>query len=244
MYELDNEKDVPIYNPWDPHNWSTACQFNLTFSVILFLDLGIGRAFGFHSTNGGYLWNIFSGYELTNYLFPLVTYCTILALSPVLNTDIDDSPFFGAILVKILLFLGSAQFTLIGIIAEFILDLGYSVLIVTVLIFNILFAMEQPSHHSLLMVLGIALFVIQLVLDVAISGWCIGYVWIILILGGLALAIFLIRQKKTLIGSVLSITLLVLNNYILPMGINSLGVGSLIILASAILLLISNILGV
>jgi hypothetical protein len=60
-------------------------------------------------------------------------------------------------------------------------------------------------------------------------------------LGGLGFGIFLIFRKRIFSGALILIILLILNNYILPYGIDSLGAGSLILLASSILLLISNL---
>lgn len=243
MYEL-GDKDIYKYHPWDPRNWSSASQFNVIFSIILLIDSILGFILALTPERAGYIWSFTSGTGIFELFFPIIVTLAILAISPVLNRDIDESPFFGAILIKIFLFLGSAQFTLLGIIGEFILDLGCSILIVTVLVFNILFDMDQPFNYINLMLLGLGFFVMQFILDIILLGWEISYAWILLILGGLAITILLLHQKKRLIGSILAIVLLILNNYILPMGISSLGVGSLILLSSSILLLISNIPGV
>ena len=129
------------YNPFDPRNWTLFCLVNVVTCGFLLVDWLIGLLRLLNPISRSYLSGLFKHEIFFLFILPIITISVIASFSLFLNRDVDGIPFFFAIIIKRLLYLGYNQFSLIGKIAQTICDVSFSIVIIYVFVFIIVFEM-------------------------------------------------------------------------------------------------------
>ena len=233
-----------IYNPLNPLNWSLFRQVTVAISIVLFIDWILGFSIASEKINYSYLAEIFPD----NYFFitflPLLTIIGVIGLSSLQTKEFFDMSFYSAVFIKVLLHLGSTQFTLLGHYAGFALDTICSAVIIAILVFNIILEVSEPIDYADMLSIGGILISFHLFLNYLSSQtldqrlettWGLFYLLIIMI------SIDLIIKKHVYFGAVLLLGIGILNNYILPFGLSGFEAGSEIILFIGLFLFIHPI---
>lgn len=228
------------YSVFNPLHWTSIAKANFILSLLLLADLIIGLHLGLDPLNSSYFTRTISANVIFEYFIPL-TFCLIfLAFTLLLNEEIDDYPYFGVVLVKIMLYLGGIQFTLLGYIAEFILDLACSIIIIGVLVFAIVFDTKQPLNKIQAILLGIFLLLIHTLINIIFLGFRINEIWAIIFIVLVSVGAFLIHKNISFIPAIVILILVIVNNYFIAFGINGVGAGTLILLVASIMIMIRD----
>jgi len=227
------------YNPWDPRNWNLFAQLNFILALLLISDWTLGMLLGYGPTHFSYFARIFQGVEIFEYYFPLIFYVGILLLTPFLDRELEETPFYGAILIKILLFMFACQYTLLGEIARFLLGLACSVVIVVVLVFSVVLEVRMSLDYVQVIGMGIFFLAVHWILNLIFYGFRANEWWAILLISVSILGMLILRFDKIRLGGLILLILFVLNNYIVPFELSGLDVGAFLIFTCAILVIIA-----
>lgn len=215
-------------------NWSLFCKINLICSIILIADWAIGISSGDAVLKHSFLTSIYPDAYLRNAV-PLISFIVILSITPLLNKEINGSPFFLAVFITIVLYLGGSQYTALGIAAQFSLKLTCSIIISIILFMIVLLRIEQPV--SPLQLLTGAFFI--LLADILIryfsgSGgtgpWAPAYLTVILS------GIFIIKRRHLFTGAAIIFIIALLNNYLIKTPVTGFDTGANILKTSALLI--------
>jgi len=214
------------YNPLNPLNWTLLTIINVSCCIILFIDWLLGFNVPIDSINTSFLTNITGNNEFFLRVFPIFSLIFVLLISPWLNREIDDSPFYGVILIRVILYLGSCQYTFLGEIGEFVLTLTCSVVIVTVLVFMTFFSIEDPVNHVQGMLIALILLFVNFLVNLIVFGWRIEETWASLYIVISIIGIFLIHKDYIIIGALPIFIMAIFNDYIITFDINGFDVGA------------------
>ncbi len=230
------------YNPMDPRNWRLFCAINILTSILLVIDWLLGITFSEDPISFSFLARTFTENEIFLKTLPLIIALTILSLSPFLNEQIDGAPFFGAITIKFLLYLGSCQYTIVGRIGETVLDTSCTVLIVWVFVYMTILELPNPLNYVQAFLIGFCFLIMHLITNILLFGWMVdetwGLIFVLTSLGGL----FLIYKDKLLVGALIIFVMTILNDYILPYTLSGYDVGQEILTFLSLLLIIHSFL--
>jgi hypothetical protein len=219
------------YNPLNPLNWSILTQISVIISIVLIIDWILGFNVPVSSIERlSFLAKISGNNEFFVRVFPLISIIIVLIITPMLNKEIDDTPFYGVILIKINLYLGYCQYTLLGNYGEFILTLTCSVVIVVVLVFMTFFEIDEPVNHVQAMLIALIILVANFLVNILVYsptyGWRIHETWaliyILISFGG----ILLIHKKYELLGALPILIIALLNDYVVDFAINGFDAGA------------------
>lgn len=228
------------YSVFNPLHWTSIAKGNFILSLLLLVDLIIGLNLVLEPLNSSYFTRNVNDGAIYEFLIPLFSYVIFLLFSIVLNEDIDDYPYFGVVAVKSMLYLGGIQFTILGYIAEFILDLICSIIIIGVLVFAIVFDTKQPLNSIQAILLGIFLLLIHTLINIIFLGFRINEIWAIIFILLVSVGAFLIHKNISFIPAIVILILVIVNNYFIAFGINGVGAGTLILLGASIMIMIRD----
>ncbi|MHA1342893.1 MAG: hypothetical protein ACTSQG_02830, partial [Promethearchaeota archaeon] len=207
------------------------------------IDLIIGFYIENKPINYSFLANIFPDNNFFIGILSLIVVLIIILLTPFLNEEIDENPFFVAIIIKIILYLGSSQYTFLGRVGEIILNLSCTVVIVIVLVFITIIELEEPINYIQVLLLGIILLTINFILNIFYYGWRIEETWaIIFIFFSLGSILLMKNQKLFIVGVSIIFFMTILNDYIISFGLSGLDAGSELLKFTSLLLIIKFIL--
>ncbi len=174
-----------------------------------------------------FLAKITSGNEFFLRIFPLIALIIVLVITPLLNKEIDDTPFFGVILIKIVLYLGSCQYTILGEIGVTLLTLSGTVIIIALLVFITFFQIEEPVNHIQGMLLGLIIILAEFIVNITIYGWRVDFeTWAIIYIAISFIGILLIQKKYSLIGALPILIIALLNDYVISFALSGFDAGS------------------
>ncbi len=214
------------YNPLNPLNWSILTLVNVICSILLIIDWIIGFNIPIADINRSFLANATGGNEFFIRIFPIIALIIVLLISPLLNKEIDDTPFFGVIIIKIVLYLGSCQYTTMGDWVESILTFTCSVVIVVVLVFMTFFEIDEPVNHVQGMLIALVILGVDFLVNSLISGWRINETWALIYILVSFFGIFLIHKDFELIGACAILFMAIINDYVVDFGIDGFDAGA------------------
>lgn len=227
IHENQYKTEIPMeQNIWNPKNWTFFSYVNFIFSLLLLIDGIIGLLIQPEIVSLPHLLLYIPQLISSLYYLPVFAAGLILLFSSLLNEKLDKSPFYTVIIIKIILYLLSIQYTLLGIIAEFILDLSTSIILVLILINITILENDLPMRNIAAMGLGIILVASNLFLDILVTGITENAIWGLVYLIVSVSGIFLIRQNQIKIGAIAIFIVAILNDYILFYEVKGFGVGT------------------
>jgi len=229
------------YNPFNPKNWTLLCKINIILSIILILDWIFGYINNFKPISYSFLSETFDKSSLFILIIPLITIIIIMMSSVLLNDDIFGTPIFGVILIKLMLNIGACQFTLFGDISERILQLICSIVIGIVFVFVILFETEDENYFITAMWFGILLITVNFIIFTFLALQVFMLYWSILFISICVISTYLIKKKRYLIGAIIILVFIIINDYIISSGLNGFKIGIELLRLIAILLIIREI---
>jgi len=229
------------YNPLDPRNWTLFCKVVVISSILLIIDWILGLNIQIESIELSFFAENFTDTDFFIKIFPLVALIIILVLIPFLNKDMDESPFFGAIIIKVILYLGSCQYTILGKIGEFILSLSCSILIVVVLVFIILIETEEPINKIQVLIFGLILLIVHLIINIFIFSWRFEETWGLIFILTILAGILLIQRNLSLIGGLLIFIITIIIDYIIAYDLNGLDAGLELLKFASLFIVISSV---
>ncbi len=162
----------------------------------------------------------------------------MLWTSPWLNRPVSNSAFFGAIAIKILLYVGSVQFTILGLIVEFVLNLVCSFAIGLVLFLIVIGQIEEPLNSVETLLLGAGILAANFGVNVLIYGWRINETWSVFFLIVVAFGILALYKKWEFVGAIIIFVMAIINDFIVPFDLSGFGVGASIVSLTGLFLLI------
>ncbi|MHA1147519.1 MAG: hypothetical protein ACTSR8_04675 [Promethearchaeota archaeon] len=229
------------YNPLNPLNWSIFCKVTFILSILLIIDWIIGISIDLDLIEKSYLASTFSGINLLSLILPIIIFSLILVMTPFLNDEMEGKPFYGAILIQVMLELGGSNFTVLGTISQNILDLCCIVFIVTVLVFVIFFETEDASYYIQAFSIAIILLVAHFLFNLAFNNFRCNEIWAIIVISISSLGLFLVKKEQLIFGSLSIIVIIIINDYVVPFGLSGFNVGTEILKFGCALLFIKGL---
>jgi len=229
----------------NPKNWTFFCCLIFILSILLIIDLILGVIFQAPIVNYSYLSIFFPNNDFFLRILPLIILLIILLLAPFLNQQLANAPFFMAIIIIVLIYLAGIQYTLLGVICEFFLTTGCSIIIFLILINIIIFENDDFIDTVSVFLIGVALLTVHLTVNIINLFDSIQLIWGIIYLSTIILGIILILKQHILIAAIPIFIFSVLNGYILdyflPVGLSGFDVGSSLILLGSLFLIIQQL---
>ena len=229
------------YNPLNPLNWSIFCKATFILSILLIIDWIIGMSANIDIIKMSYLASAFSEIDFLSLILPIIIFSLILVMIPFLNDEMEGKPFYGAILIQILLDLGGSYFTLLGTITASILNTVCTIFIVTVLVFVIFFETEDASYYIQAFSIATILLGAHFLFNLALNSFRLNEIWAIIVISISALGLLLIKKEQLIIGSLPILVIIIINDYIVPFGLSGFSVGAEILKFGCALLFIKGL---
>jgi hypothetical protein len=226
MVKKDKYTSEYKYNPLNPFNWSILTLINVICVALLIIDWIIGFSVPIADISTSFLTDVTGGNEFFLRIFPLIALIIILLLSPLLNKEIDDTPFFGVIIIKVVLYLGSNQYTIMGDWVESILTFTCSVVIVVILVFMTFFEIDEPVNHVQGMLIALGILAVDFIVNSLIFGWRINETWALIYISIAFFGILLIHKDYVLIGALAILVMAIFNDYVVDFDLNGFDAGA------------------
>ena len=239
----EKSKNILVYThiPTRPRDWSLFRKITVAVTIILFIDWILAWYIPPDNIRYSYLGEIFPSNLALIMPIPIIMIVFIIICSIYQTNEFLDTPFYSAIIIKVLLNFGATQFTLLGRIGVEVLDIVCTVVIVAVFVFNILFEVAQPINYSEMLIIGISLLGLNYLVNSIVYTGRINEIWggiyLLLVVNGL----ILINKKYVLAGAGLLLFMSIMNNYVVSFELTGFETGAEIIFYIGLFLFIHPI---
>jgi len=241
MNEKRNNTIEYTHIPIRPREWSLFRKITIATCIVLFIDWILAWYIPLNSIRYSYIGDIFPDSLALIAPLPFIMIVFIIICSIFQTNELLDTPFYSAVMIKVILNLGVTQFTLLGWIGVEILDIICTIVIVVVFVFNIICEVSQPINYAEMMLIGIFLLGINYFVNSLIYVGRFNEIW-----GGIYLLIviigfILINKKHVFIGAFLLLSIGIINNYIVSFELTGFETGAEIVLFIGLFLVIHPI---
>lgn len=227
----EKSKNVVVYThiPIRPRDWSLFRKITIAVTIILFIDWILAWYVPPDNIQYSYLVDIFPNNMALIIPIPLIMIVFIIICSIFQTNEFLDTPFYSAIVLKVLLNFGVTQFTILGRIGVEVLDIVCTVVIVAVFVFNILFEVAQPINYSEMSIIGISLLGLNYLVNSIVYTGRINEIWGGIYLLVVVIGLILINKKYVFAGACLLLFMGIINNYVVSFELTGFETGAEII---------------
>lgn len=226
VYEKQYKTEIPMkQNVWNPKNWTLFCNIVFLFGLGLMVDYILGIILNNPISGTSYLSKAFSQNYLFYQVFTIIGIILILFLAPLLNEKLDSSPFFTAIAISIILSTMVNQHTLIGTISRIVVSICCAIIIAMFSINITILENEGPISNILALLLGLAMVVINVLLNIVIFGLRVNEVWGIFLIMISFFGIILIELQHIKLGAIPIFIACILNEYVFSFSVSGFNAG-------------------
>jgi len=241
MNEKDKNTIEYAHIPIKPREWSLFRKITITICIVLFIDWILAWYIPPDNIRHSYLGEIFPDNPALIAPLPFLMIVFIIICSIFQTNELLDTPFYSAVMIKVILNFGVTQFTLLGRIGVEVLDIVCTVVIVAVFVFNIIFEVAQPIQYAEMLLIGIFLLGINYFTNSLVYTGRFNEIWggiyLLIVLFGL----LLINKKHVFIGAIILLSIGIINNYVVSFELSGFETGAEIIMYIGLFLFINPI---
>ena len=227
--------------PTKLREWSLFRKITITICIVLFIDWILAFYVPLDSVRYSYLGEIFPDNPALIAPLPFLMIIFIIICSIGQTDEFLDTPFYSAVMIKVILNIGVTQFTLLGRIGVEVLDIVCTIVMVAIFVFNIIFEVSQPITYAEMIIIGIFLLGLNYFVNSLIHTGRFNEIWGGIYLIVVVIGAVLISKNYVLIGGALLFFIGVLNNYIVSFELTGFETGTEIIMFIGLFLFIHPI---